>query len=160
MDEVSPVEMMQRLKEVTRTTGFVHEKQVYHIKMLAALVSPQKGSFQVIVLPDKGVVEFQFKRLIEDGPKWFLGLDNSVKWLLGGNWMIRVRNSKGETIYVSERIGDFRLPPEPKTEIPEDITPWRDKLKIPNSSHNLQTEKPKRTGTSKKRKTTKSRRPR
>ena len=144
-------ELMKQLMELcdlTKRLGGLHEAQILQLKMWGFVISPTKGSFEVVVSTEDATVEYVFARNAElpKDPLVFAKIDESVKWLLGEHWLVRFKKGAGKALYVGKRIQPL------EQEVPEEqeTTPWRDKL---NSQLEIITlspkEKQKPTSTSK-----------
>ena len=112
------------LKDMTFRTGVLHEAQISQLKIWGAALSPKSNSFEIKIDTNSGVVVYCFDK-IKKNINIFKALNNSVKWLLGNEWTLKVADKKGIEKYVGESLVPFRVIDDDEV---KDIV-WRDKLK-------------------------------
>jgi hypothetical protein len=86
-------EQLMALRALTQTTGVVHEAQVFQLRIwgLVALSHLHKQEFQV--LPEAQSVTYRAAsagRKPADLPARLKSLEESIKWLFGSEWVLKV----------------------------------------------------------------------
>ena len=117
-------EDLLRLRDISNRTGILCDSQIFQLKLWASILSPHKGSFEISVDQEDKVVTFSFSPTDTEITKPAqTGLSNSVKWLLGGEWLVNIYLDSKIIFKGRAKKGVQRL------ELPEKPQMWRDRLK-------------------------------
>lgn len=84
------------LREMTRTTGILHEAQVLQLKYWPLLAATHAKTAVPQVDVTKKICDFQIRlnkdiKPPADYDARLQKLDEAVKWLLGGDWTVRIK---------------------------------------------------------------------
>lgn len=87
-------EQLMMLKGMTEHFGTIHEAQLLQLRMWGLFYIPHSKATEVRINGEDMIVDFYPK--IQDDPPGnikdcYHSLTQSVKWLLGDKWMVRVR---------------------------------------------------------------------
>jgi hypothetical protein len=99
MPDSNSVEQLMLLKDLTRRTGLIYEAQVLQLKYWPMLALTHAKSSEVRLNVEKRVCEF-FARIDSKGKApddladRLARLDEAVKWLLGDEWLVKVKLGK------------------------------------------------------------------
>ena len=78
------------LKQMTQTTGMLHEAQILQLKLWPYVLFPKtKVKYTLKIDPTKKQIEYEFIGKYPKG-KWEV-LERDIQWLLGDEWYLLVR---------------------------------------------------------------------
>lgn len=98
MAEDAALAQLAFLREQTRVTGILHDAQVFQLKMWILVVAQHAGDAEIGFDWTKKVVQFKLRSINGPAPAnlqvGFENLDNWVKWLLGPEYKVIVKEGR------------------------------------------------------------------
>jgi hypothetical protein len=99
-------EQLMLLRDITKRTGILHDAQVLQLKMWPLILLPFSKSAKAKIDTTKYEITFEVDvhgKLPKDADTHFGRLNEAVKWLLGKEWLVRVK-VRGKQVYRGPRI--------------------------------------------------------
>lgn len=100
-------EQLMLLKDLTERTGILHEAQILQLKMYPLVIFQNAKEVRLELDIEKKELHFVSKFKIGN-PKDFKvkceQLESYVKWLLGTNWIVRVKDTKDKQLWRSRGV--------------------------------------------------------
>lgn len=108
----SKEQQLLQLRDLTSRLGVLHDAQVLQIKMWFLLSVEHCQSYTLEVDLDNSEIQYTITKTQGAIKKDFefrsQMLAYSIKWLLGNDWIVRIKHGK-KTLYIS-KIGKMKLP--------------------------------------------------
>lgn len=107
-------EQLVLLRDLTRTTGVLHDAQVLQLKLWPLVAVPHATASEFVFNWEDKEIDFRMKvkgKAPKDLQKRLESLDESVKFLLGDDYLVRVR-FQGKVVYRGPRKAPVKQPVE------------------------------------------------